>query len=269
LKGNQVSDEEANGLKTETAALAARLAPTTDRLLGHGLRCLAAVGLSLVPGLGAATREAIAIHREAQGKRNFEMFAERVAVLEDSVGAIVGADEFLASPQGVDHVATILEAVLDSRGSGQRDALAAAYLSGSGYGRFQPHLVQVLDSALVGLTESHVRVLRWCHQTQGQLTLQGRLRNRLKLQDLVASGRTPAAVVQKLVGDLIDRRLLMDGGINKLGGYWGMLSFAMTSFGVSLALFIESPNLFAGAEPILESPFPPESDEFSNRAKST
>jgi hypothetical protein len=54
-------------------------------------------GLSLIPGAGAAAGEVLAVYREEQSKRNFDMFAARIELLEARLGPIAGAEEYLHS----------------------------------------------------------------------------------------------------------------------------------------------------------------------------
>jgi hypothetical protein len=245
--------------KSRLASAAATIAPTAESALRLGFRIVTAGALSFVPGVGAAVQELVAAEREREATRSFDLFVERVEVLERQVGRIANVPEYLASPSGREHVLRIFENVFRAEGEKHREALSNAYVSGAGLGRFQPDTVLLLDATLARLSQYHVQVLQWCHAKQAGRELQGRLRDRIRIRDLVRETSVPGAVVQKVIGDLVDTRVLMDTGINKLGGYWGTLSVALTSFGMTLALYLESPTAFIGNDPpCLESPFPPE-----------
>lgn len=248
--------EDLDRLQSPRSAEAADLAPAAEGLLQVGLRCVVAAGLSLVPGVGAGIAEGLAAYRERQADKSFQLFAYRVEVLERNLGEIASADQYLRSAEGTEHVARVLEAVRRAEGEAHRDALAAAYVSGIGYGRFQPSLVLLLDGALGKLTEYHVQVVRWCYEKQGGLNLRGRLQAKIEMEDLASEVVCPPAILQKVISDLAEAHILMDCGVNKIGGYWGILSFALTSFGMSFAQYIREPQRFVETEPELESPIP-------------
>lgn len=213
--------------------------------------------MSLLPGAGAALSEILSAYRERQNERNFDLFAARVAELEDSVSVFKDAGEFLQSQNGAEHVARVLRSLQSAEGRAHREAAANAYVSGIGYGRFRPDLTLLFDATLLSLGEYHCQVLNWLYQKQGGLTLRERYRGKVDLEELVAEVDVPGAIAQKVLGDLLHVHVIFDAGINKIGGYWGLLSFSLTSFGHSLARYLSMPSDFSGEAVELESPFPP------------
>lgn len=238
------------------AARALRLHAFANRSFDGALRLIVATASSILPGTGAVP-EAMAIARDRDLKQHLILFDVRLSALEDDLGAIAVADEYLSSERGREHVISILETALRATGEQQRAAAAHGYFSGCGLGRFDPDMVDLFDRTLATLTELHMRVFRWIVDSQLGMNLAERYGKPLELEALSLAIGTPAAVTQKIADDLVRAGVVFDCGINSLGGYWGVHHFALSSFGRAFALYIEDARTFQGAvPPPFESPMP-------------
>ncbi len=251
-----MTDDFPRNLRGPLESLAQR-APDADGILDQGMRCLVAGFLGCVPLVGPGIVEAMAVARETEFNKEFALLRAEIDTLEEKVGQIPRAEVFLQSPQGKEHVTRILRGLEQGQGRDHRRALATAYVSGVGFGRFEPDLVLMLDDTLARLNSYHTQVIGWCYSRQKSVAFKERFAKALPLKALMDESGHPTAVLQKVISDLAQAHVLLDTNVHAVGPHYGVVHFALSSFGITLAQYLEEPERFAGEScPIIEEPFP-------------
>jgi hypothetical protein len=253
-------------LVSRTAASALALHQISSKIasktFGAAFRLIVAELASFVPPGGyvapfAFLPEALSLLREHDQERRLRSFEERLSDIEERASPLAPCEDYVATDRGRDHVVSILESALHATSDEQRVAIAHGYLSGCGLGRFEPNVVEIMDTTLRSLSAAHMQIFRWSIDQQLGMDLAERLRKVLKVDDVSSATGIPSAITQKLTHDLVRAGLLIDCGLNGLGGYWGVLDVGVSSFGRAFALYVEDARHFQGESlPAFESPLP-------------